>query len=678
MNKNFCRCFVFSLIILLFTAEIFSQKTLDLRKPLNPENFKIWDEYIRQYAPSDDAYNVVIHIARQHYFTGNYITALEVFNIYETLFPNKKDEIQNEKSNLIALSLIQSPNERNYQLYEQLAFKLAGTEDGFVAVQRLSEKYIKKRQFDSAVAVFEKYKPIYKNLQWKFDEVTSILTRPEDSVSVHNLGANVNSKWDEWDPNPTPDGHYLFFSSSIRPGGFGDQDVWYCESADTSWQKPKNLGKQINSSNAETIDNVSFDGNTLLLSGTFAGTFGKFDIYSATRTENGWGNLYHFPMPINSINHDEAAFLTSDGKALIFTSDRPGGIGDFIENGRGYHGGVNGNMDIYVCLKTDSGWSAPINLGNTINTPYSERSPSLSADGKTLYFGSDGHPGLGRLDVFKSTRLEDTSWTDWCEPENLGRFINSTEDDWGYKFGITGDSAFFASKNREGGFGGWDLYSITIPAIYKPQKVVIIKGKILDQNDNPLSASIKWEDLSSGKLLGELHSNPKTGEYIIALPFGFNYGYFVQKENYYPTSGNIDLREKTKDSIIYKNIKLISTPGILQQGEKITINNIFFDFDDYSLKKESYLELNRLLDYLKTIEFSKIIVEGHTDDIGDEAYNLQLSRNRAKSVADYLISKGISKLKIQIEGYGSSKPIFPNTNEENRKQNRRVEISVRE
>jgi len=383
-------------------------------------------------------------------------------------------------------------------------------------------------------------------------------------------------------------------------------------------------------------------------------------------------------MPINSVNHDEAAFLTSDGKALIFTSDRPGGIGNFVENGRGFHGGFNGNMDIYVCTKTDSGWSDPINIGSTINTPFAERSPFLSADGKTLYFSSDGHHGLGRLDVFKSIRLSDTSWTEWSEPENLGRYINSVDDDWGYKFGVTGDSAFFASKNRDDSFGGWDLYSVSIPKAYKPQRVVIIKGKIQDQNGNPLSASIKWEDLSSGKSLGELHSNPQTGEYIIALPLGHNYGYYVQKENYYPTSGNIDLKKNTEDSVIYRNIKLISSQAILKEQQKITINNIFFDFDDYTLRKESYPELNRLLDYLKTIQFNKIIIEGHTDDIGDETYNMNLSQKRSQSVANYLISKGINKSKIQTVGYGAKKPLAPNTTEENRQQNRRVEISIKE
>mgnify|MGYP005816280843 CR=1 FL=1 len=144
MFQTFRKISLFFAIFFCFAANLSSQTIINLRKPLNPENFKIWDEYIRQYAPQDSAYNVVIHIARQHYFTGNYITALEVFNIYDTLFPNKIAEIQNEKNNLIALSLIQSPNEKNYPLYEQLARKLAGREEGFIAVQRLAEKYIQK------------------------------------------------------------------------------------------------------------------------------------------------------------------------------------------------------------------------------------------------------------------------------------------------------------------------------------------------------------------------------------------------------------------------------------------------------------------------------------------------------------------------------------------------------
>ena len=662
------------LLFIMFFAQ--SQTIIDLRKPLNPENFKVWDEYIRKYAPSDSAFNVVNHIARQHLIRARYIVALEVYLIYETLFPNKKDEIENTKKELIKYSLTQVPTDETYPLYEKLARILHNSTDGIICLKRLAYNYIKNQNFDSAAIVFQRYKQIYPDFHNYIDEIIDILTRDEIIPKIHHFPTPINSNFDEWDPNPTPDGKFLFMSAR-RPKGYGGIDIFVSENIDGNWSEPQPLKQPINGSKDETIDNVSVDGNILLLSGNYPGSYGKFDIYISTNSDTGWTAPRQLTIPVNSGHQDESGYITSDGKAIIFTSDRPGGIGPFVPYGQVYNGSQNGNMDIYISFITPNGWSQPINLGPTINTPFSERSAFLHPDGKTLYFSSEGHPGLGGLDVFKSIRLSDTSWTEWSKPVNLGRYINTVDDDWGYKIGVSGDSAFFSSRNRTPGLGGFDIYPLTLPQEYRPQKVAIVRGKILDKNNKPLSAQIKWQDLKSGEILGNLSSNPRTGDYFIALPLGKFYGYFAEKEGYYPTSGNLDLRNISNDTTIYYNIVLISQKEIESKQEAITINNIFFDYDKYELRPESYFELDRFLQFYSKLTNKEIIIEGHTDNIGSDKYNKELSENRARSVRDYLISKGIDSRFISIIAYGSSRPIAPNDTEANRQKNRRVEIRVK-
>ena len=401
---------------------------------------------------------------------------------------------------------------------------------------------------------------LYPDFISKFNKTIEIFEAPLEHLKINNLGPVINSSTGEWDPNPTPDGRYLYFTTSGRTDGYGGHDVFVSKFEKGAWQKPFNIGNKINGPNNETIDNISADGNTVLLSGDFEGTLGKFDIYLVSRDEHGWGPLEHLPYPINTIYHDEGACLSSDGKVMVFTSDRPGATGPYVPQGTLYHGTNNGNLDIYVCFKNENGWSTPKNIGTDINTPYSERSPYLHPDGKTLYFSSDGHPGLGRLDVFKTVRLDDT-WTHWSEPVNLGKEINTILDDWGYKITVHGDSAFFAAQWRTIGYGDWDLFSVNLPQKAKPEKVITIRGKVTDQNGNPLSADILWEDLTTGKNVGHLKSNPEDGTYIIILPFGKNYGYFADKTGYYPSSENIDLINNTSSlqkNELVKDIKMVT------------------------------------------------------------------------------------------------------------------------
>lgn len=580
---------------------------------------------------------------------------------------------------LRSLDLSSLPNADNIDLFRRYIQRNAPQFEAILALQKLIQNDIQKERWNAAADTCIYYRKYFNDSTAYVDALIDLLTRNEPVIPVINAGDSLNSTANEWDPNPTPDGKFFYQSTSGKRGGYGAEDVFISErSANGKWSPAKNIGRSINTPQLqETIDNISTDNNTLYLSGEFPGTFGRFDIFISERTADGWTPLKQMSKPINSEYHDESGCPTPDGKALLFTSDRPGGIGVFVPK-QGYilNGTTWGNSDIYICIKTDTGWSAPINLGKTINTPYAETSVFLHPDGRTLYFSSNGHPGLGGLDMFKSVRLKEDSWTEWSTPINLGRQLNSVNDDWGFHASVNTDTAYFAARDRKGGKGGWDIWTVQMYEQLRPHYVTSIRGKVTDENGTSLSARIKWEDLTTGKVIGELSSNPQDGSYYIALPLGKLYGFFADKEGYYPIAKNIDVRntDNGKDSTV--NIQLISLQSIRSGKKSVVINNIFFDFDKWDVKEESYPELDRLIQLMNNEKELRIEIGGHTDDKGSSSYNNTLSKNRAESVKNYLLAHGIETKRLLTKGYGKSKPLTTKDNELERAKNRRVEFRV--
>lgn len=664
----------FLLFILLSTFRICVFPQSILQKRYDQDTKTEWENYIQKYAPSDSAFRALNYLINSHLNLNKGLIAYDFYRKFAQLFPQQKKALEDRLTKIQEYVIFSSPKPEEYEILEDFVKFFAPSEKAFVALQRRTEYFINHRMWDSAISILKKFQPLFPKKQYHINKIIQILSSPELGLKICNLGPNVNTNKDEWDPCPTPDGRFIFFSTRDRPDSYGASDVYFSKNMNGMWEKAQNVGRSINGPNDETIDNVTVDGNGLLLSGTFPGTFGQFDIYFIQKDEKGWGSLEHLPYPINTRFVDEGACLSSDGNVMVFTSDRPGGIGEYHPYGYLYHGSQMGNMDIYVSFKTDSGWSQPINLGPTINTPFAERSPFLHPDGKTLYFSSDGHPGMGRLDVFKSVRLRDDSWTEWSEPVNLGKEINTILDDWGYKISLSGDSVYFAGHWRSDGYGGWDIYSVTLPEFAKPQKFATIRGKIFDPFGKPISASIKFEDLKWQKNIGSVSSDPTDGSYIIVLPLGRNYGYFVDKDGYFPSAANLDLSNFARDTNIFHDIILYPIDFLIEKQKKVRLNNIFFDFDKYNLKPESYPELDRIVNLLMKNSAFVIHIEGHTDSIGTDEYNIQLSRLRAESVRNYLVKKGIKPDRIVIIGYGSSRPVVSNTTEDGRALNRRVEI----
>jgi len=575
---------------------------------------------------------------------------------------------------LISQQLIEAPSTAEWKLYDSLIRSKAPDEEAFVALQRMTELDIDMENYDAAINTYERYRCYFPKMGRRLDKIENLLKAPKRKLVVNNLGSDINTQFTEAVPVLSADGKTLYFCGLDRPDGYGGEDLYVSHFVNGEWTKAENMGNGINNETHQSPLSISTDGNRLLVYGSYKTFYGRGDIYYTDRTAKGWDSLKCFSPPVNSKYFDSDAMITSDGKAIIFVSERPGNAGALHRVGEYFHGDYLGNTDIFVCLKSDTGWSEPINLGTTVNTPSSERTPYLHPDGKTLYFSSDGHYGLGRMDVFKTTRLNDSSWTEWCEPVNLGKEVNSTQNDFGYKITTTGDIAYFSAYKRSDNYGESDIYSITLPKEVRPHVVAIISGTVKDEKGNFLEANIKWEDLSTGTNIGELKSNPQNGSYFIVLPLGKKYGYYAEKKDYLPVSQYLDLTNVRDSITIQEDIVLVSIEKMIKEKIPVRVNNVFFDFDKYDLKKESFSELNRLAEFLLENEGFVVNINAYTDSVGTDEYNIELSNKRAASVVEYLVSRGCKKDHLVAKGYGKQYPLATNSTEEGRALNRRVEI----
>lgn len=558
------------------------------------------------------------------------------------------------------------------QDYAAFIEKYNPCELAFVAVQRQAVPFLLQRDWRGATDVFLKYRDHFPAMKNRFAAIVAMLAEEEEGLAVENLGPGVNTRQGEFRPILSADGNSLYFSRNCGTCD-GGEDIFVSRWDGLAWGWATEVKEPISTRSHEMVSGLSSGGNTLLLFGNYPGSLGRGDIFYSEKSADCWRDVKPYPPPVNSSFFDSDATISADGKAVFFVSERPGGVGELHKKDDFFHGSYGGNTDIYVSIETTAGVEV-INLGEVINTPYSEYSPFLHPDGKTLYFSSDGHYGLGGLDVFKATRLSADSWRQWSTPVNLGKEINSPFNDWGYQVSTNGVNAYFSAPGRPDGFGGNDIYAITMPVKAKPEAVITVAGTVSDPTGQPLAADLQWNDLEKQQAVGENKSDPQTGKYFIALPAGRQYSYSAEKEGYIGKSENFDLRNM-KDHSQYQLDIILYPIAQLAKGEvAIRLNNIFFDFDKYALRKESAMELDRWAKFFNDNSELKVEIHGHTDSVGSDAYNQKLSENRARAVQDYLVTKGIAPSRIPIKGYGESQPIAANSTPEDRQLNRRVEV----
>lgn len=477
-----------------------------------------------------------------------------------------------------------------------------------------------------------------------------------------SLGENINSYAYELMPIISQDGSKLYFTRDKHQENIGDrkvQDIWISKrSADGNFEPAINIGAPLNNEYNNFALSLSTDGNTMFVGNVYKPD-GKMAPGLSSSKYN--GKNWEFPKQIlkdikikdNQVNY----CLAPNGKVIIMSAN-------LINEGFG-------DNDLYAIFNSgDDNWGEPINLGKIINTSGMEITPYLAADMATLYFSTNARPGYGDFDIFVTRRLDD-SWQNWSEPINLGKNFNTDGWDAYLTIPASGDYAYFTSSNNSMGYS--DIFKIKIPNELRPKVVTLISGKVFNAKDNsPVEAKIIYELLAMNKEAGMANSNAATGEYSIALPAGKVYGFLAEADGYLSLTQNIDLTKEEYYRNINRDLYLVP----IKKGANITINNLFFEFSKFDLLPESYPELDRLANFmLKNTEYD-VEISGHTDNVGSDAANMVLSKNRASSVAQYLISKGIESTKLKIKGYGKSKPIKPNDTEENRQQNRRVEFKI--
>jgi len=560
--------------------------------------------------------------------------------------------------------------------YDEYIKIAAPNEKAFNALQKIISEDIEKKNWLNASKTVLKYLPYFKSDRKKINNLLSILNKPTDpNIKVFNMGPNVNTLvGGEYVPVISADDKYLYFCGRDRSDQNRNEDIFVSKKGPNGYS-PANAINELNYNGTNQAPlSISADGTSMILFIDGKLSRAEKNIY------NKWEIQNSFPETINSGRWQADARITSDKKALIFSSIRSTNLDYYPENNLDdYHSNRNYPSDIYVSvLDEDDNWGAPINLGPTINTIYSDRSPFLHPDMRTLYFASDGHGGLGNYDLFKSTRLYDTCWDCWSEPINLGKEFNTINGDWGLDISTDGEKAFLSKgigsptknvviKNDN------DIFWSKVPAYLRPDYVATINGKLLDNKNQPVVANIRWEDLEAKKTIGIAKSDPEDGSYFIVLPLGKLYGYYIDDDNLFPIASSLDLRNFKKQLNIKNDIKIITYQDMLDNKVSASMNNIFFKTGSSSLESTSLPELKRIAAIIKEKDI-KVNIIGHTDNIGTDANNLTLSLERANTIKQILMKEGCNESDVITKGMGKSMPIASNDTEAGRAKNRRVEI----
>ena len=433
------------------------------------------------------------------------------------------------------------------------------------------------------------------------------------------------------------------------------------------------------------------------------------DIFVSFKKDNEWGEP--MPLSINTPANEGTCTISADGKILVFTSCQ--GRKSF------------GNCDLYISERIGNEWSEPANMGENINSPYWDSQPSLSADGRTLYFvsnrgkknnhdifvsyrnsqgdwtpaqplpppintpkdefspfihangktlffASDGHIGMGGLDLYSSD-FENNQWT---SPKNLGYPINNHLDQISIFVTADGKKGYYGDRKVKNNIEEAVIMEFEMPeAITVQIKTQYLKGRVLDaKTKEALEAEIELINLSNNRIENAVKSDKVSGEYFLVLNEQTEYALEVRKKGYAFKSMRFDFSDKKADDLKPIEMDILLDP--IAKGATFVLNNIFFDTGKWELREKSKTELNELIRFMQDNPQVRGEISGHTDNVGEKKANQELSLKRAKSVYDYLVQNGIEPQRLTYKGYGDTQPAAPNDSEENKQRNRRIEFKI--
>lgn len=484
---------------------------------------------------------------------------------------------------------------------------------------------------------------------------------------------------------------------------------------------PENAGDAINTNEDEYWPSLNGEANALVFTRLITQdeegrkiAYPQEDFFVSRCDSSGWQKAIPLGPPVNTGENEGAQCISADGRLLFFT-------------GCGRSDGL-GSCDIYMSVRQKGKWSEPVNLGNRVNSGLWESQPSISADGRLLYFTSNRSGGKGMMDIWRAEKLGvspegfpvygkvinmesiNTSgnelspfihadgktlyfasdfWpgmggkdlffvsidsTKTSLPNNMGYPVNTSANEEGLVVEVSGERAWYTANNN--GFGGRDIFTFLLPEEAKPQQVSWVKGTVTNRKTGQLIfPEIVLNDLVNNRLAQHLYPFENEGEFLFCLPSGHNYGLNILKEGYLFYSENFNLLEANSR---HQPLKLTITLDPIETGKTTILKNIFFETDSFSLKPESKGQLKEIVDFIKTNPGLVIEIGGHTDNQGSENYNQMLSAKRADTVVKSLIDLGVSPTRLRSKGYGFSIPVADNSTDEGRAKNRRTELRILE
>lgn len=629
----------------------------------------------------------------RYYGKKEYKKALEIY--LKALESNPDDASINLK---VGLTYLYSETKSKAARYISKAYRLNPTINDEINYH-LGIAFQNTNEFLKAIDHFEQFKKKKQNLAAIADKkiaeckIADSLSQYELNVIIENMGPGVNTNFHDYSPIISSEGNTLIFTSNrsddekaIRERT-NYEDIYITTKSQDNWALPKRISSNLNQKYNDAAASLSPDGKTLFL----YYEEGAGDIYTSRLVNGEWTSPKALNKNINTAMFWEtSASVSADGTKLYFASNRPGGIGE---------------LDLYVSELDGRGeWGKAVNMGPVINTPENEDAPFIHADGKTLYFSSDGHPNLGNSDIFVSESVAGK----WQKPENLGWPINTWEYDGFFTVSADKKKGYYSTM-KEGGLGDTDIYSITfLEPKYKPKPkpvvveekpkvvepvntdfvdesvkisrdkgvVTVLKGKVIDEmTAEPLAATISLVDNGTKKVLAKISTNPATGDFELVIPHGGNYGVATEKIGYLFNSINFNVPKFAEFQEIDTHIIMVRA----EVGSKVILKNIFFDVGQSALKDESIAEVEKIQELLLTNPHLKVQINGHTDNTGNAASNKVLSLKRASAVVDFLVSKGVETGRLSARGFGSERPIVSNDDEiGGREINRRTEIEITE
>jgi outer membrane protein OmpA-like peptidoglycan-associated protein/Tfp pilus assembly protein PilF len=471
------------------------------------------------------------------------------------------------------------------------------------------------------------------------------------------MSPSVNRFVLQYFPVLTADQQTVIFTARETADLKSDEDLYVSTKKAEDWSEPEILSDRINTAANEGTCTISADGRTLVFTSCEGRqNFGSCDLFVSYKVGDEWTEPVNLGNKINSAAWESQPSLAADGRTLYFVSDRRGSYG---------------RRDLWKSqLGEDGYWGVPENMGPNVNTTEDDLSPFIHANGRTLYFSSKGHIGMGGYDLF-ATEYQNGQWT---FPKNLGYPLNNHDDQVSLFVTADGKKGYYAHEEKDGRrYLSSKLYEFNIPEqIAVKERSDYLKGRVFDaKTKKPLGSKIEIYNVKSGTREALISSDRLSGDYLAVLTEGTEYGLYVNKEGYLFKSLYFNYEAGQHEPVV---MDIYLQP--LEAGSKDVLKNLFFATGEWELENKSKVELDKLIELLGQNRNLKLEISGHTDDVGKDDANLELSRKRAKSVYDYLLKAGIEARRLTFAGYGETQFSVPNTSDKNRELNRRIEFKV--